>query len=240
MEVVLLRRSNSTRFIPGAFVFPGGRVDEADTSTDLLALLEGPTPAEADDRLGIPGGHPPGLAYWAAALRETFEEAGILLAGGGGGCRAVPLDGKDPTGRLRRDLHEGNTSFPAVLEAMGATLDGKRVAYIGHWKTPVQERYRYDTRFFGAEITADCPVFPDGVEMVEALWMTPTEALSRNRRGDLPMVFPTLMTLQALEPFRSPREALRELARRDIPCLLPRVEVTEDGVRMVLETADPL
>lgn len=238
MEVLLLKRSDSTRFIPGAFVFPGGRVDENDASAETFALLNGPSPSDADTRLGVAGGRLPGLAYWAAALRETFEEAGILVERGAAGFRAVPLDQKEKHGRLRKELHGGRATFPEVLEAMGATLDGKRVAYIGHWKTPVQERYRYDTRFFGAEIPADCPAFPDGVEMVEALWITPTDALTRNRAGGFPMVFPTLMTLQALEPYRSPRKALEHLAGREIPCLLPRVEAREDGVRMSLEAVD--
>ncbi|MGW8265015.1 MAG: NUDIX hydrolase [Longimicrobiales bacterium] len=240
LEVLLLKRSDSTRFIPGAFVFPGGRVDENDASAAISTFLGGPSPSEADTRLGISGGRPPGLAYWAAALRETFEEAGILVERGAAGFRAVPLDQEENDGRLRKELHGGRATFPEVLKAMGATLDGKRLAYIGHWKTPVQERYRYDTRFFGAEIPADCPAFPDGVEMVEALWITPTDALTRNRAGGFPMVFPTLMTLQALEPFRSPRSALEHLAGRKIPCLLPRVEAREDGVRLSLEAVGPV
>jgi len=240
MEVLLLRRSGSARFIPGAFVFPGGRVDENDASPEISPFLDGPSPSEADTRLGIVGGHLPGLAYWTAALRETFEEAGILVERGLTGCRAVPVSQQKGNGRLRRDLHGGKATFPQVLQAMGASLDGRRMAYIGHWRTPVQERYRYDTRFFGAEIQAGCPAFPDGVEMVEALWITPTEALTRNRAGSFPLVFPTLITLQSLAPFQSPRRALENLSERPVPCLLPRVEAREDGVRMVLETVSPL
>jgi len=240
MEVLLLRRSDSARFIPGAFVFPGGRVDENDASPEISPFLDAPRPSEADTRLGIVGGRLRGLAYWTAALRETFEEAGILVERGSPGYRAVPLSQQGETGRLRRDLHRGRVTFPDVLKAMGANLDGRRMAYIGHWRTPVQERYRYDTRFFGAEVAAGCPAFPDGVEMVEAMWITPTEALTRNRTGSFPMVFPTLVTLQSLQPFQSPRRALESLSEKPIPCLLPRVEAREDGVRMVPECVRPV
>ena len=235
LEVLLLKRGNRTRFIPGAFVFPGGRVDEEDASPDLHALMENLSPGEADTRLGISGSHPPGLAYWAAAFRETFEETGILLGAAGGGYRSVPMEPGTANGRLRISLHRGEMSFRAVLEAMGTTVGGGRAAYIGHWVTPVQERYRYDTRFFGTEIPAECPVHPDGTELVQALWITPAEASIRNREGSLPMVFPTIKTLEALEPFPTPREALDALGKMKIPRLLPRVEETRDGIRMVLE-----
>ena len=210
-------------------------MEEEDASPGLYALIEDVAPKEAGHRLGIPGAHPPGLAFWAAALRETFEETGVLLEPDPRRCRSIPLGPESEEGRLREDLHQGRTSFRAVLEALGATLGGKRVVYAGHWVTPVQEGYRYDTRFFAAEVPADCPVFPDGVELVEALWVTPAEASVLNRAGELPMVFPTIRTLQALEPFESPREALEALGRREFPRLLPRVEETEEGVRFILE-----
>jgi hypothetical protein len=96
--------------------------------------------------------------------------------------------------------------------------------------TPVQERQRYDARFFAAELPESCPVFPDGEEMLEAIWVTPSEALSLNREGTLPMVFPTLVTLEALMPFETPADALRELGGRKIPRLLPLVEESGNGV----------
>ena len=238
-EVLLLRRSHRTRFIPGAFVFPGGRVDEGDTSPQLQRLLEGLSPDEANARLGISDPSLPGVAFWIAALRETFEETGVVLGGGTNGVGSVSLEDQDRPGRLRRDLQEGVISFVDVLKELGVVLGLGGVSYFGHWVTPVQERYRYDTRFFAAEIPPDCPVFPDGVELVESLWLTPTEALDRNREGGLPLVFPTLFTLRALQPFKTPGEALEALGGEEIPRLLPRVEETEDGVRMVLEGLPP-
>jgi hypothetical protein len=75
--------------------------------------------------------------------------------------------------------------------------------------------------------------------MLQALWIAPSEALARNRKGSLPMVFPTMLTLQALEPFQTPADALKELGGREIPRLCPEVEEARDGVRMILKTVPP-
>lgn len=234
VEVLLLKRSPAARFIPGAFVFPGGRVDVEDGSREMEPFLSEPNPIEAKALLGENPDLPPAHAFWVAALRETFEEAGILLGEGEEGVCSFPLGEGEGIGGLRRDLHSGNRSFPSILGAMGRGLNGGSLRYIGHWMTPTQERYRYDTRSFGAEVPPDCQAFPDGIEMVEAVWLTPEEALHRNKAGVLPMVFPTILTLEDLLPFRSPREALEELGRRPIQRLLPMVEDTGRGVKMVL------
>ena len=138
---------------------------------------------------------------------------------------------------LRRALHEGHQPFSFVLAAMGEGLDGENLSQIGHWMTPVQERFRYDTRFFGAEVPQDCQAYPDGKEMVEALWLSPEEALGRNRAGTLPMVFPTLLTLEALLPFATPSQALDALGKEEIRRLLPTVEDTGTGIRAVFKAA---
>lgn len=234
LEVLLLKRSHRTRFIPGAYVFPGGRVEPADRSQAARGRVDGIAPEEADRRLGISDGDPPGIAFWVAALRETFEETGILLVSDPRECRSVPSCGHDEEGRLRAGLHGGRMAFPQILDLMETTLAGGRLAYVGHWVTPVVERYRYDTRFFAVEIPPACPVFPDGVELVDHLWIAPSRALRRNEEGHLPMVFPTILTLESLTAFEAPSEAIQALAGREIPRLLPRVEEQEDGVRMTL------
>ena len=214
-------------------------MDERDGSPELFRCLDGPSPEAADARLDIRGTSPPGLAFWVAALRETFEETGILLVSGGAGCRSALMDDSDPVGRLRRQLNRGRTDFRTVLDTLGTRLAGTTISYIGHWVTPVRERHRYDTRFFGGEVPAGCPCSPDGAEMVQALWIPPSEALALNREGALPMVPPTLRTLQALGAFGTPSEALRALGGRKIPRLLPRVEETENGVRFTPEIVPP-
>jgi 8-oxo-dGTP pyrophosphatase MutT (NUDIX family) len=230
MEVLLLQRSHRTRFIPGAYVFPGGRVDPRDGAPDLFERLDGPRPEVADARLDVGGTFPPGLAFWVAALRETFEETGVLLTSESVGYRSAPSDERDGLGRLRGALHRGAADFRAVVDHVGSKLAGTKISYIGHWVTPVQERQRYDARFFAAELPRGCPVLPDGEEMLEAIWVTPSEALSLNREGVLPMVFPTLVTLETLKTFETPADALRALGGRKVPRLLPRVEESDGGV----------
>ncbi len=233
LEVLLLRRSHRSRFLPGAYVFPGGRVDADDASEEMLALLSASLPSEATPPPPLGFGTTSGKVALITALRETFEEAGILLTRGG--ARSFPMvEGKGVEG-LRRALHDGRKPFPLVLAAIGEGLDGGRLNQIGHWMTPVQERYRYDTRFFGAEVPQDCQAYPDGKEMVEALWLSPEKALGRNRGGTLPMVFPTLLTLEALLPFATPSRALDALGKKEIRRLLPMVEDTGDGIRAVFE-----
>jgi 8-oxo-dGTP pyrophosphatase MutT (NUDIX family) len=234
LEVLLLKRGATTRFLPGAFVFPGGRVEEGDGSTEVQALVDGLGPDEANRRLGFSGSDARGLAFWVAGLRETFEETGILLGSGGGEGHSVSAEGKDPDSRLRLDLHHGRKRLPEVLKALNHRFQARRLMYVAHWVTPVQEPYRYDTRFFAAEVPAHLRIFPDGIELVESHWLTPEHALERNRAGSLPMVFPTMATLEALTAFSDPGEAMKALGGREVPRLLPRVEEVEGGIRMVL------
>jgi 8-oxo-dGTP pyrophosphatase MutT (NUDIX family) len=190
--------------------------------------------------LGPTGSGQPALAFWVAAMREAFEETGILLCRGEKGADDPLLQG-NPEGReeimarARYRLLAGDMTFHQVLVELNATLDASALAYVGHWLTPECEPRRYETRFFLAEAPSDVRVTPHEKELVEALWITPGDALARNREGTLPLVLPTLFTLEQLEPFRSPREAMRQLKARPIPRRLPRPERTQGGVRFHLE-----
>lgn len=209
MELLLLKRSSGARFIPEAWVFPGGRVDSAD----------GP---------GDPGTFP------VTALRETFEEAGVLCLPRGAAL-SFSGEGNAEGSFLRKRLHAGEISFPAVLKALQVAVAPGELTPIGHWMTPVQEAHRYDTRFFGVEVPEDCSAFPDGAELLDAVWLPPKAALRRNLEGRLPMVFPTILTLEALSAFSDPGEALRILGNeRIIRPRLPVVEEREDGIAMAV------
>jgi len=228
-EVLLLRRNRATGFVPGAYVFPGGRVDAADGHDALVRCWDGLTPEGAAARLGIaPDADPPAIAYYGAALREAIEETG-LLAG------VVAANGP-PGGEVVREAREallgGGASFAAVLDKLGARLDGGAVEYIAHWVTPEVEPRRYDTRFFAARVPGESRAVYDRREMTDAVWLTPGAALDRHRRGLLPMIFPTIRTLEDLSDFATVEELLAHYRARTITRVQPTIVRTATGVSL--------
>lgn len=226
LEVLLLRRSRSAGFVPGAWVFPGGRVEPVDADPRALSRTVGLTPGAAALRLGIPeGARPPAIAYYLAAVREAFEETG-LWPGADLPDDLVPLQSR------RRSLLAGTLGFPELLEELGLKVPGHLLEYIAHWVTPEAEPRRYDTRFFAAAVPQGVEVRVDAEEITGARWLSPVRALEEHRRGGLPMVFPTLHTLTMLADLRerTPEGALRQLRGRAVPRILPRLVRTPTGV----------
>lgn len=223
-EVLLLRRHRSSGFVPGAWVFPGGRVDEADRAPALLDRLAG-VGTDAD----------PAHGYWAAAVREVFEETGVLLASDEPGT--APLDvTRDPgLGEERDRLLADETGLLDVLTARDLVAGTDRLVYFAHWITPVVEPRRYDTRFFLAALPAGGEASADDREMTDLTWLTPAAALDRFRADELPMVFPTVRTLEQLAGFDSVDAALEAFRGKEVPAILPRLVRTERGVAIIVE-----
>ena len=230
IEVLLMRRGRNAGFVPGAYVFPGGRVDRSDAEPHVVEHLDGLDADAAARRLGLPDGDPPALAYYLASLREAFEETGILVARLADGT-PPPTAAENPgVDALRDDLMEDRVTFADVLDRLGARLDGGAVEYMAHWITPEPEPHRYDTRFFAAKVPAGAEAVVDPREMTDAAWLTPSHALRRLHDGSLPMVFPTIRTLQDLSPFESVDAVLDHLRTLRIPTIMPRLVVTPTGV----------
>jgi len=206
LEVLMLRRHPESVFAADAWVFPGGRVDDGDRHGAPVAI--GPSDAEASAELGLPSG---GLAYWIAAARECFEEAGILLArhpGTGAWFEASTDLAAARLARYRREVHSGATTLAAVLESEGLVLDLSGVHYVSHWITPPRRgnARRFDTRFFVAEVPPAQVAAHDAAETVESIWTTPAEALARGAAGDLRLLIPTIANLETLSRFSSVAE----------------------------------
>jgi 8-oxo-dGTP pyrophosphatase MutT (NUDIX family) len=234
-EVLLLRRSGRSRFVPGAYVFPGGRVDASDAAPNIVDHLDGLDGDRASRRLGLPDGDPPALAYYLAAIREAFEETGILVGTSASDGGPAPSAAEDvAVGALRDDLMEGRREFAAVLREMNARLDGAAMEYLAHWITPEPEPRRYDTRFFAARVPRHSDPIVDRREMTDALWITPSAALREHSGGRLPMIFPTIKTLGQLTRYSTVRGALSEMSSLDVPTILPRLVITPRGVGMDL------
>lgn len=230
LEVLLLQRNFGSGFMPGMHVFPGGALDAADASGELCALCEGLDDAAASRALGVARG---GLAYWIAAIRESFEEANILLAYDASGD-IVSLTGP-ATQRFRahrRALDEGGIGLEAIVRKEGLRLAADRLTYFGHWITPAGAPRRYDTRFFVAVAPELQEVAHDNHETIGHAWLRPADALDGHRRGEIKMRLPTVRTLEQLADHASAQALVAALGtRREIPAILPRI--AKDGTRLM-------
>lgn len=230
IEIFMLQRTHTAVFMPGVYVFPGGAVDPADASEELHAYCRGLDDAAASRLLGLERG---GLSYLVAAVRECFEEAGLLLAESEHGR---PLDYAE----LRARLCAGELSLADLCRQYGLRLALDRLAYLAHWITPPGPPRRYDTRFFVATAPADQLGCHDGKETVAHLWISPEQALERHRRGELPLSSPTIRTIKTLVGFDSTEALMRHLrAPRPVVVNLPRTGIGRDGPR-VFHKGDPV
>ena len=233
-DVLLVRRASSAGFVPNAYVFPGGRVDAGDADPELIAQAVGLDGGAATDRLGLEtNAHPSAIAYFVAAVRETFEEAGILVG---------TSPGRQPSSRpgerldeLRGGLLSGELTLGAVVAELGARIDLSGLIYVAHWVTPRMERRRYDTRFFATSVPRGTEAAVDGNEATDAVWLKPSEALARYAQGNLPMVFPTLHTLRALASAPDAGTALEAMAGKPVRRILPRLVREREGIRFVID-----
>jgi 8-oxo-dGTP pyrophosphatase MutT (NUDIX family) len=165
-------------------------------------------------------------------VREAFEETGLLP----GPEPGVPPALRSPeVEAVREALMTHSIGWGEAMERLDLSLDLGAMEYIAHWITPVAEPRRYDTRFFVAEVGPDSDPVVDRREMVEAVWLTPAQALERHEGGSLPMVFPTLATITELSRFGRCEEILAHYRRRAIPPILPRLVRTPTGVGLQVD-----
>jgi len=226
-EVLLLRRHRRSGFAAGAWVFPGGMVDVEDRRPSALERLAGPSPAVWATRLGMEDADE-AAGYVVAALREAFEETGILLA------RGAPALASDALEEARRALLEGGQGMGEVAARLGIEMDGGGVVYVAHWITPEPEPRRYDTRFFLARVPAGAECVPHAPEMVDSAWLTAIEALRRFERGEIKLLPPTIRTLARLAGLASVDEIAASFRDAEVPPILPVMRVQPGGVAIVV------
>ncbi|HZT67134.1 MAG TPA: NUDIX domain-containing protein [Acidimicrobiales bacterium] len=234
MEVFMLRRNLKSDFVGGAYVFPGGAVDPDDRHANLEKICAGRDDAAASDLLSVPSG---GLAYWVAAVRECFEEAGVLLAYDSAG-EVLSLGDPATAERFaehRRAVDTGERRLIEICEEEGLALAADRIHYFSHWITPVGAPRRYDTRFFVTAAPPEQEPLHDNREAIAKLWVRPSEALRRHRAGELDMILPTIKNLEAIGRFERSEELLTAAAAiESVPTILPRVAADGSGVRILL------
>ena len=211
LEVLMVRRNLRSDFVGGAYVFPGGSVDPADAGPAAEAASFGRTDAEASALLGVGTG---GLAYWVAVLRETFEEAGLLLAERPGGPALLAGD-PDEEARFvseRAAVNAGTRRFLDLCREEGLRLMVGDVHYFAHWITPRGAPRRFDTRFFVAPAPPGQHAAHDAGETIAETWISPRRALAAHRSGDFELIFPTIRNLQAISRFTSAGDLLEAAA----------------------------
>jgi len=230
-EILLVRRHGRNAVAAGAFVFPGGLLDEQDYSGAALALSAGVDPDEAAATLGTAASRERALGHYLAAIRETFEEVGILLAhdrfGRSKAYRAGELSA------ARSGMRAGRFTFFQWLEEQGLRPATAELSYFAHWITPQAMARRFDTRFFLAEVQQDAVAEPDQAEVVECRWITACDALAAFRDRTLPMVNATIKNLELLAGFASVAQARERLRERRITAILPKAIAQGDGFRVV-------
>ncbi|MBN2080564.1 MAG: hypothetical protein JW838_16465, partial [Spirochaetes bacterium] len=215
------------------YVFPGGRVEDEDCLRDMENFCGGPDLTEEQGTLDGVLLPERALGIRVAAIRETFEEVGLLLA-----CREdgtlLSFDRDDIDRRFlsyRKRVHSGELHFTEILRRERLTLALDRLHYFSHWITPELSPIRYDTRFFVTEVPPHQEALHDGGELTRHLWITPAEALEGYREQRFHMVVPTIVTLEDLSRFETIDGVVESTRGKDVTGVMTRLVFEGDEIQ---------
>ena len=225
LEVCMVRRHGKSAFMPSVYVFPGGALIEQDRETERGAEYCAP--------LTSLSGLPLGEGFYAAAIRECFEEAGVLLARPTHGPADWPREHRSRLDEQRRVLNEGRTHLSAVLAAEGLIASTDQMGHWSHWITPEGFPRRFDTHFFLAQLPDNQEIVHDPHETTEGVWVTPREALARFQQGTFPLVYATERQLGQLALCETVATAFARYAGQTVRVNQPRV-VSENGIDTIV------
>jgi 8-oxo-dGTP pyrophosphatase MutT (NUDIX family) len=203
IEFFMLRRSSSSVFMPDVFVFPGGRVEVQDRSRIAQRRTSGA--AQAVD-----------AAFAYAAIRETFEECGLLFT-------ASRVE-ESALASARERILAGTFTFSDMLDALDACVDAAALRYFSRWITPPSETRRFDTHFFVARAPAGQAARADAVETHDGVWITAPDALARFASGTFALIYPTIKHLERVAGFATVDALLDYAARKSIHPVEPSAE----------------
>ena len=226
-EVLLLERHSKSDFLPDLYVFPGGRVEDPDRElADRVGQL-----SHEDAVKALPSVAPElALAFFVAAIRETFEECGILLARRRGEQALIDPEHAARLAHHRLDVQAGASTFRELVLIEDLELAADAMSVHAHWITPEMVPKRFDTLFFGALAPPGQLAAHDGVESTDHVWIRPEDALEQSERGERRMIFPTLLNLETLTGFASAERALEASHARPVVPVLPKL-AERDGKR---------
>lgn len=234
-EVFMLRRSSESAFAPDAFVFPGGTVDEADMSAAMLRRAVGIQRLRLADMFkaksspllesrveAVPEQQRAGLLI--AALRELYEEAGVLLAVNGADLRKPASFYMENTASIqdgRQRVTRGVRKFWEILEELDAYADATALTLFSQWITPPSEPRRYNAHFFLAVAPPEQPALADAFETHDGLWIQPKIALERKTAGTFTMIYPTLKHIERLARFDTIEHLMHFAQSKNIVTIMP-------------------
>jgi len=210
-EVFLTRRPDGMPFLGGMYCYPGGTVSKEDCRAAMIARTVGRTPKQARQIIGAAFTPEEAIGLWIAAVREVFEEVGVLLAADAPGVKMAMTPERAARLALRHgELSAKTLSFAALLEREQLYCDLASLGNFSSWQTPGQFAMRFDTRFFLAAMPQGQTPLPTSYEVAHSVWLTPDRAMQLFSRNELPMIFPTFASLRALADFDTLDSVLRE------------------------------
>jgi 8-oxo-dGTP pyrophosphatase MutT (NUDIX family) len=232
LEVFLVRRHIKSDFASNAYVFPGGKIDESDQMAQEFVRI--PSTNAQEPSLGWP-------AVFAGAIRETFEEAGILLAAHHSGAQIMlDCDGitEEEIDAWRSRIRTGENTLSDLCRTKGFTIHGDWLALFSNWVTPPIFSKRFDTYFFVGRVPqGQSARLSDERELTAGSWITPTEALRRAKEPDFPLVFATEKHLEQLGRFGSVNDIFAYCATCEVSPIHPR-PIERDGTQAFLIPGD--
>ena len=238
IEVFMVRRVIQSDFAPDVYVFPGGSVsldDRAAEQAEGVCTPVAPGVADPEGRTML------GTGTRAAAIRELFEEAGVLLAYRVEQILAINEEDVPRFDSYRQAFHQRKGSLIEMAYAENLRLATDRLGYFTHWITPEGMPKRFDTHFFITTAPAEQQAAHDRLETSEGIWISPAEALARHERGTFPLVFATIYQLRELAAFHSVKQALESTAMQHVATRIPILVQENDSARVYLpeDAANP-
>jgi 8-oxo-dGTP pyrophosphatase MutT (NUDIX family) len=219
-EIFMLRRTNQAAFAGGMFVFPGGRVDADDHADYYEQHRQGPSPEQLPQQQALGDDW---CGYWIAGIRETFEEAGIMLAyNADGNILSYEDHNRDVFESYRHRLHDSDINLAEICAREKLNLAVDLIHFFNRWITPPGRPRRFYTRFFITEAPTQQVGFHDGKETVDSTWISPDEALRLNAAGEFGMMAVTVKQLSDLAQHQTVKDLI-SMARnnREFPTHRP-------------------
>jgi len=217
LEVFMVVRHHQIDFASGALVFPGGKVDPQDDDPALADFCDGASPDSTTRAIQV------------AAIREAYEECGVLLARAAGESRLIAGARLADLEPFRDRINGGKITFKEFLKQQNVRLACDQLVPFAHWITPEMMPKRFDTYFFIADAPSDQVALHDGHESVDSVWISPTDALAGAASGKYTVIFPTLRQVEKLGHAQSPADAVARARRSPIVTVTPWTEQRADG-----------